>query len=52
MAEELVMAVLREAYDRYDFYQHPPGGPATTLSGGVIGWRRREDLRELAGGSG
>jgi len=48
MAGELAMTRFHEAYDRYDFYQHPPGGPAATISGGVIGWRRRQDMRHLA----
>ena len=38
----------REAYDRYDFYQHPPGGQQTTITAGVLGWRRREDIVQLA----
>jgi len=47
-AEARVGKSLRQAFDRYDFYQHPPGRPATRMSGGVLGVRRRPDLRQLA----
>jgi len=47
-AEARVGKSLRQAFDRYDFYQHPPGRPATRVSGGVLGVRRRADLRRLA----
>jgi len=47
-AEGQVGESLRQAFDRYDFYQHPPGRPATRVSGGVLGVRRRADLRRLA----
>ena len=43
-----IEAAFREAYERYDFYQHPPGGPQTEISSGLLGWRRREDIRQLA----
>jgi len=47
-AEEETEAAFREAYDRYDFYQHPPGGPQTTITEGLLGWRRRDDIATLA----
>jgi site-specific recombinase XerC len=47
-ATEEVEAAFREAYDRYDFYQHPPGAPRTTVSSGLLGFRRRGDIRRLA----
>ncbi|GEM_PF-4292985 len=47
-ADRETEAAFREAYDGYDFYQHPPGGPQTTVTEGLLGWRRRSDIRELA----
>ncbi|MEA3401907.1 MAG: tyrosine-type recombinase/integrase [Armatimonadota bacterium] len=46
-AERETEAAFRNAYDRYDFYQHPPGTGRTQISAGLLGWRRRTDIVEL-----
>jgi len=51
-AQQETEAAFREAYDRYDFYHHPPGREQTQICCGLLGWRRRSDLQELGGALG